>query len=211
MNSMEHGWAVGAFQAWGCAVGPYLIGCFATGYYLVRARTGQDIREIGSGSSGARNVGRVLGGRGFGLTLLGDLAKGALAVWAARRFTESNLLAAVALLSVVAGHLWPVTLRWRGGKGVATSLGALVVYDAHLALAYFGCALFALALVRKITPAGMAAYLCLPVVSYWLHRHLAEASMLAMLAGMVIFAHRQNLRGTDSISGSPVNPKAPKP
>ena len=62
--------------ALGCAVGAYAIGCFATGYYLVRARTGRDIREVDSGSIGARNVGRVLGRTGFWLTVFGDFVKG---------------------------------------------------------------------------------------------------------------------------------------
>ena len=71
------------FQATGCALGAYLLGCLATGYYLVRARTGRDIREFDSGSTGARNVGRMLGKTGFGLTVLGDFGKGMLAVWSA--------------------------------------------------------------------------------------------------------------------------------
>ena len=109
------------FQATGCALGAYLLGCLATGYYLVRARTGRDIREIDSGSTGARNVGRVLGKTGFGLTVLGDFGKGALAVWGARHWTHDHQLAALAMLAVVAGHIWPAQLRFRGGKGVATS------------------------------------------------------------------------------------------
>lgn len=204
-----------ALQVLVCAVGSYLIGCFATGYYLVRARTGRDIREIGSGSSGARNVSRVLGRSGFCLTLLGDMAKGALAVWASQSVTENNLLAALGMFFVVAGHLWPVTLRWHGGKGVATSLGALLVYNAQLALAWLVCVLFALAVVRKITPSGMVAYWCLPLVSYWLHRNPPEAAILAVLAGMIIFAHRQNLLATYAAPGtrpgSPVNPHPPQP
>lgn len=182
-----------ALPALGCALGAYALGCFATGYYLVRARTGRDVRELASGNIGARNVGRVLGRSGFGVTLLGDFGKGALAVWAARYFTGSDFVAGLALLCVVIGHIWPVTLRWRGGKGVATSLGALLVYDYHLALAYAVCFAMGLALVRKTVLPGLVAYLCLPAVSFWLHRNGVEASVLSVLATLVIVAHRSNL------------------
>ena len=185
--------AVGALETLGCILGAYALGCFATGYYLVRARTGRDIRELESGSTGARNVSRLLGKTGFVATLLGDFGKGALAVWAVRHFSGSELLAAMAMVCVVAGHIWPITLQFHGGKGAATSLGALLVYDPHLALAFVVCSLPGALLLRKITLPGMAAYVCLPAVSYWLHRNPVEATLLVVLAALVVFAHRQNL------------------
>src|ERR1041385_8259254 len=100
----------------------YLLGCFAAGYYLVRMRLGEDIRELGSGSVGARNVGRVLGKTGFLLTVLSDFGKGAFAVWAARHFftPSDERLVALAMISVIAGHIWPMQLRFRGGTRTAT-------------------------------------------------------------------------------------------
>ena len=80
MAWMEQLQATNGGQATVCAAGAYVLGCFATGYYLVRARTGRDIREIESGNIGARNVSCVLGRTGFFLTVLGDVAKGILAV-----------------------------------------------------------------------------------------------------------------------------------
>lgn len=182
-----------ALPALGWAVGAYAVGCFATGYYLVRARTQQDIRELGSGSIGARNVGRVLGRSGFLLTLLGDFSKGALVVLAARHFSSNDLFAAVAMLFVVIGHIWPVALGFRGGKGIATSLGALAVFDFQLALTYAAAFAVGLACVRRTTVPGLVAYLVLPFVSYWLHHNHFEATTFATLAALVIFAHRQNL------------------
>src|SRR5580658_4658583 len=93
--------------AMACVVGAYIIGCFTTGYYLVRLRMGKDIREMGSGSAGARNVGRFLGKSGFFLTVLGDFAKGALAVWLARKLSNDDFFTVLAVPAVVAGHLWP--------------------------------------------------------------------------------------------------------
>src|SRR4051812_39893298 len=99
-------------QAGAIALCAYLLGCFTAGYYLVRMRTGLDIREVGSGSVGARNVSRVLGAGGFLLTLLCDFGKGALAVWAARHYVPDERLAALAMVAVVIGHIWPLPLRF---------------------------------------------------------------------------------------------------
>lgn len=175
------------------AIGAYVLGCFATGYYLVRATKGVDIRTVGSGSVGARNVSRALGKTGFILTTLGDFFKGALAIWAARRFFHDERLVMIALLAVVAGHIWPVQLRFRGGKGVATSIGALLVYDWRLAIVYglvFACGLL---IVRKTILPGLFAFACVPPAGFWLHHNMFELTALAFLAVMVLFAHRTNL------------------
>jgi glycerol-3-phosphate acyltransferase PlsY len=175
------------------AVGAYLLGCVTTGYYYVRWRTGQDLRQLGSGSAGARNAGRALGWRGFTFTLLGDFAKGAVAVFAARQFTSDERLLDLALLAVVAGHIWPVQLRCHGGRGVATAVGALLVYDfrlaAALALLFGGAA----ALSRKVVLPGLLAFACLPLVSAFIQRESdpVRAASLCLLAGLVIIAHRR--------------------
>lgn len=196
------------------ALGAYLLGCFTTGYYLVRTIKDQDIRTVGSGSVGARNVSRVLGRTGFFVTTLGDALKGALAVWAVRHFIADDRVALLALLAVVAGHVWPVQLRFGGGKGVATSLGALWIYDWHLVLVYvavFGCGWAAAWPVeywrwgrgglgspllhgpsKTILP-GLFGFLCLPAAGFWWHRDPLELAALTLLAGMIVFAHRANL------------------
>lgn len=207
--------SVGALETLGCVLGAYALGCFATGYYMVRARTGRDIRECESGSTGARNVSRVLGKAGFVITFLGDFGKGALAVWAVRHFSGSNLLAAVSAVCVVAGHIWPITLRFHGGKGAATSLGALLVYAPQLTLALLICCLPGVIMLRKLTLPGMVAFASLPAVSYWLHHDPVEATLLGVLAVLVIFAHRQNLlkefAGFAGRRNLSVKPQSPKP
>jgi len=177
----------------GCALAAYLLGCFATGYYLVRARTGKDLRQIASGSLGARNAGRVLGKTGFFVTLLGDFSKGALAVWMAREWTGDNHLASLALLAVVFGHIWPVQLRFHGGKGVATSLGALLVFDYHVALMFPVLFLIGFALMRKSLLPAMFAFACLPMAGWFFGCGNLTVAVLAMLTVMILFAHRRNL------------------
>lgn len=180
-------------QAACIALGAYFLGCFVTGYYLVRLRTGQDIRLVGSGSAGARNVGRLLGRAGFLLTLAGDLGKGGLAVWAAHRLSPDGRLLLLALLAVVAGHVWPIQLRFRGGKGVAASLGALLAYDFHLALAFAVIFAAGAALLRRTVLPGLFAFCCLPWVSAYWGLEPVKITGLTMLAFLVLVAHRRNL------------------
>jgi glycerol-3-phosphate acyltransferase PlsY len=214
MAWLEQLQAANGGQATVCAAGAYVLGCFATGYYLVRARTGRDIREVESGSIGARNVSCVLGRTGFFLTVLGDVAKGILAVWAARRFTGNDLLAALAMLSVVVGHIWPAQLFFRGGKGVATSLGALLVYDYQLVIAYVVIFAGGFALTRKTILPGLFTYICLPFISYWLDHDGLKVAIVAFLGAMVLFAHRKNfveeipaLAARRGVAAKPERPK----
>ena len=195
MSLMEifFGEGVSPLMAAGVAAGSYVLGCFSTGYYLVRKRTGQDIRELGSGSTGARNAGRVLGRNGFLLTMAGDLAKGGLAVWLAWVLTGDDRVELLAWLAVVAGHVWPAQLGFRGGKGVSTSLMGLLVYDWRLALIY--CLVFGagLAVMRRPVAASLAAFALLPGASWWLGGEPAQTWGISVLAGMVILAHHRNV------------------
>lgn len=174
-------------------LGAYVLGCFATGYYLVRALRGADIRDVDSGSVGARNVSQVLGKRGFVLTTLGDIAKGVLAVWGTRHLTGDDRLAGLVMLAVTTGHIWPAQLRFRGGKGVATSLGALLIYDWRLALTYVVVFLGGFALTRKTILPGLFSYVCLPVAAFWLDHDGLNTAVIALLAALVLVAHRRNI------------------
>lgn len=193
MQWNEHLQLADWLQAAACASGAYLIGCFTTGYYLVRARTGRDVRETGSGSAGARNVARILGKSGFLLTVAADFAKGALAVWLAGEFSHGDFSAALAAPAVVAGHLWPAQLKFRGGKGVATSLGALLVFDYHLALTFAVAFAAVFVFARKTLLPAMFGFVCLPVACCFLAKGNLAIAAIAALAAAILFAHRKNL------------------
>jgi acyl phosphate:glycerol-3-phosphate acyltransferase len=176
-----------------CALlGGYAAGCLATGYYLIRMRFGLDIRELGSGSVGARNAGRIMGAPGFIFTVAGDFSKGAVVVWAARHLWDDQRLTGLAMLAVVFGHIFPLQLGFKGGKGVVTSCGALAVYDFRLALA-FGALAALFALFGRLTPAGLIAFAMLPVGAKMLERGPLEIIIISALSGMILFAHRKNL------------------
>jgi acyl phosphate:glycerol-3-phosphate acyltransferase len=182
-------------QASVIAVCAYVLGCLTTGYYYVRLRTDQDIRDIGSGSVGARNVGRVLGWPAFWVTLAGDFAKGVAAVWVARHFTTDYRLVALALVAVVVGHVWPAQLRFHGGKGIATSLGGLLLYDYRLAFVFAVLFTGAFATFRKTVLPGLFAFACLPLASMYLYWGPDRARVVAisLLAGLILWTHRKNL------------------
>jgi len=180
-------------QASGIAITAYILGCFATGYYLVRMRTGQDVRDLGSGSVGAKNVGRLLGWRGFLTVVLGDVCKGMFAVWVAKHFTKDDRIVALAMVAVVVGHIWPAQLWFRGGKGIATSLGALLIYDYHLIAAFLLLFLGFFLVLRKTVIPGIFAIACLPLVSMYLAHDGAKVLGISIISGLVLITHRRNL------------------
>src|SRR5258706_16445510 len=112
----------------------YALGCCTAGYYWVRWRTGLDLRFQGSGNIGARNVGRIVGPSGFVVTLLIDGLKGALVVRLALYLGAGPDIVVACLVAVIVGHNWPLQLRFHGGKGIATSMGALLAYDGMIVL-----------------------------------------------------------------------------
>jgi glycerol-3-phosphate acyltransferase PlsY len=175
-------------------VGSYILGCFTTGYYLVRLHTGQDIRGLGSGSVGGRNVGRVLGWGGFAVTVGGDFAKGALAVGGthALGFGEGTVL--LVLLAVVVGHVWPVQLGLRGGKGIATTLGALVVYDLFVLISILVLLLCIYAARKNFVTSGLIAITIAPAAPLILGQSLIKVAGLFALTVIILVAHRKNIR-----------------
>jgi len=172
----------------------YLLGCMTAGYYLVRWRRGKDIREEGSGSAGATNVGRALGPAGFACTFLLDLAKGALAAWLAVHFGLGPGARLICALAVVSGHIWPVQLRFHGGKGVAPLVGALLVADYRIVLIMGVIGASALWFLRRFTRSGLIALATAPLVLLIALPPPERALHLFLLVVPVLYAHRQNIR-----------------
>lgn len=172
----------------------YGLGCIAFGYYWVWLTLRQDIRSIGSGGTGATNVGRLLGFKGFFITLLLDGAKGSFAVIAARWMAPDSSLPVLALICVVVGHIWPIQLQFRGGKGVATLLGGIAALDASVLMVLGG--LFALMrlLMKSYKLAGLAAFAALPAVLQLLSYPPGKVAGLSLLVGMILWTHRTFLR-----------------
>lgn len=171
----------------------YALGCVSTGYYLVRLRTGQDIRELGSGSTGGTNVGRVLGPLGFAATLVGDIAKGAVAAWAAAAAGLRPWGIVLVALAVVVGHIYPLQLGFRGGKGLATAFGALVVIDYRVAGVILALTALLAIVSGQRTLSLMAVVAIAPGIAAALGHTLAQSAGWAMMAILILFAHRRNI------------------
>ena len=171
----------------------YLLGCVQTGYYLVRSLTGQDLRRTGSGGTGARNAGRVLGRKGFVLTLLGDTGKGALAMAVAAWLNAAPWAVAAALVAVSAGHVWPVQLRFSGGRGVAVGLGALAVYEPRLLGVLAVVTLLGWVVSRRFQISGLAGFAVLPFAGWYLGLPGAALAGIGGMSLIVLFAHRSHL------------------
>ncbi|MFQ6039113.1 MAG: glycerol-3-phosphate 1-O-acyltransferase PlsY [Candidatus Aminicenantales bacterium] len=176
------------------AVLSYLIGSFPTGYLLVYLTDRKDIRHFGSHSTGATNVLRVKGWGHAIPVLLGDVLKGFLPVFLALRFIPDRPWAYLCGFLAVVGHCFPVFLKFRGGKGVATSVGVyLAVAPALLgiAVAVFGVLVL---WTRYVSAGSLLAMLSLPV-SIALFRGDAEKILLAAgLFLLVTLRHRENIQ-----------------
>jgi glycerol-3-phosphate acyltransferase PlsY len=176
------------------AAAAYVVGCFCAGYYVVRWRTGDDVRRSGSGTAGATNAGRQLGRAGFALTFVLDCLKGLVVVWAAARVSDDAAIAA-AVVGVVAGHIWPAQLGFRGGKGIATSIGALAIYDPRILAAVAALFLVGWCVSRAFLISGVLAFILAPLAVVPLGVPWYRIATLAIVAAIVVVAHRDNIRG----------------
>jgi glycerol-3-phosphate acyltransferase PlsY len=180
----------------------YLLGSIPFGYLIVRRKMGADIRQTGSGGTGATNVTRRAGKAAGVLTLLLDAAKGSAAVLIARAVAGDDWLIAAAAIAALVGHMFPVWLSFRGGKGVATGVGIFLVL-APIALLGAGVIFIAIvALTRYVSLGSIIAAILIPVF-VWLLSDLRPLLVAAIVgAALIIFAHRGNIQrlvsGTES-------------
>jgi len=174
-------------------VAAYALGGISPGWLLVRRAGGGDIREQGSGATGATNVGRVLGAKGFLFVLLLDSCKGAAAVIGVRLLAPGNPWASLALPAVIAGHIWPVWLGFRGGRGGGPLLGGTLALKWELALfpALLGIAIGLLGRNRFL--AGASAFFITMIAMWWLLPTFPNRVAYLSAAVLVLLAHRSYL------------------
>ena len=179
------------------AVVSYLLGSIPFGYLLIKLFKGEDVRVSGSGNIGATNVARKSPALGIA-TLLLDAAKGSAAILVAKVLfngADPQLIMTTAAFFAVVGHLFPVWLKFRGGKGVATSLGAFLFLTPKSILCMVGLFLILAFAFRYVSLASIAVAAAFPLLA-WAFREYTDSRQLiliALVSALVIWKHRQNI------------------
>jgi glycerol-3-phosphate acyltransferase PlsY len=176
----------------------YLLGSIPSGYLAGRWCKGIDLRELGSGSTGATNVLRQVGKGPALVVFVIDVAKGAAAVLLASALTQSaqlnDWIQVLAGLAALAGHIWPVWLGFKGGKAVATGLGLFLGLAWPVGLACFGIFLTTLTLFRIVSLASVVAAISLPLLMAAGTDGTAKLVVALVAMALVIWRHRSNLQ-----------------
>ena len=172
----------------------YVLGAIPCGYLAGRWLKGIDLRDCGSGSTGATNVLRNVGKGPALLVFLLDVGKGALAVLLAKSVGLNDWVQVLSGLAALAGHIWPVWLGWKGGKAVATGLGMFLGLAWPVGLASFGLFMATISLSRIVSLASVVAAIGLPVLMLVAGNSSAYVVVSLVASSMVIWRHRSNIQ-----------------
>lgn len=173
----------------------YLLGNILTGQMIAKSLYRKNLHIEGSGNVGARNAGRVFGRTAFVLTFLGDAAKGGSVIILGRYFDFSSSFQLAVLFMVVIGHIFPIFFRFHGGKGMSTFIGGFLMFNPllfGLFLCVFLCFYFFL---RSFTISGMVAVGSYPIMMMFYPYPIQAIVYSICISGVVLFAHRQNIKG----------------
>lgn len=193
---------------WGLGIGlmiiSFLIGSIPTGLLIAKGK-GIDLRKVGSGNIGATNVLRVVGKEAALFTLLGDIAKGAVPVAIGKFFGLSMFDAGILGISAILGHNFSVFLKFKGGKGVATSLGVLLIFSPYVALFTIILWLLTAKWTRYSSLSALVSFGLLPL-SIYIIDYSKEKTMIAVaIAALIFIRHTANIKrliqGTESKIG----------
>ena len=171
----------------------YLMGAIPSGYLAGRWLKGIDLRDCGSGSTGATNVLRNVGKGPALVVFLIDVGKGALAVLLAKSVGLSDWLQVLTGLAALAGHIWPVWLGWKGGKAVATGLGMFLGLAWPVGLACFGLFMAVISIFRIVSLSSVVAAISLPVLMVLSGGSSAYVMVAFVASLMVLWRHRSNI------------------
>ena len=172
----------------------YLLGCINVGYYYVLHFYQQDIREIGTRVTGATNVSRLAGNRGFIITLAGDALKGMAAIGISRLLQVSDFVMIICIFSVVMGHIFPIQLKFKGGKGFAATAGALLIYSPRMLVVALIVSGMVLLVAKRRTISVLIALWIMPPVLWALNFEWHEIGLILALDGVFLYAFHENIR-----------------
>ncbi len=186
----------------------YLFGNFPTSYFIGKFFADIDIRNHGSGNVGATNALRILGKKAGIIALLGDILKGVLAVLIGKIIggEDGQIFAG---LFVVVGHNWPVFLGFKGGKGVATTIGVMIAINPYIVAGIVPIGIIIIAVTKYVSLASILGMIIFPIVMLFTLQPIKLVLFSFMLAMMSIYRHKSNIKklmqGTESKIGQKVN------
>ena len=173
----------------------YLLGSFPSGFLYAKNLKGIDLRYVGSGSTGATNVLRNIGKWPALVVFIIDVLKGLIAVKIAYFFLSDDIFQVLAGLCAITGHIWPIWLKGKGGKAVATGLGMFIALSWKVGLASFGTFLIVISLTKVVSLASITAAILLPIymlISFGTFNHPFPIVSL-IVSIIVIGKHRSNI------------------
>ena len=186
------------------AIVAYLIGSINFSVILSRKMAGFDVREKGSGNAGTTNMLRSVGKKAAAITLICDILKGVVAILIAmlmnKIFKDSNgaLLVQIAGVAVILGHTFPIFFKFKGGKGVATSLGVLIMSNWQIGLICLVFALILIILTQMVSVGSIAAAILYPVLTLFIpQNYIIPGNYIiysVILAVIIVFNHRENVK-----------------
>jgi glycerol-3-phosphate acyltransferase PlsY len=173
--------------------GCYLLGCLSAGYYLVLFIASKDIRQTGSKSTGATNVSRVLGKKGFVLTLLIDVLKGVSIAFFCKILQLNNGQSLFSMIALLCGHIWPIQLQFKGGKGIAVLLGFFVIWNMEWVVINVTIGFLCFLWMKNFTIAGLCGLFILPIMGLINQYDAIEILLTFITIGIIYIAHRNNI------------------
>ena len=181
----------------------YLIGSVNFSVLISKKMAGFDVREKGSGNGGTTNVLRTVGKKAAALTLVADVFKGVVAILIAviiGKFAKSNpaILVQLAAIFVVVGHTFPIFFEFKGGKGIATSLGIILLLNWQIGLICFIFAIALMAVTRMVSLGSISAAILFPILTIFIKEHYIVPGNYVIfgiiMAAFIIFNHRANIK-----------------
>lgn len=172
----------------------YLIGCIMFGFLITKFFYNKDIRLHGSGNVGARNAGRLHGKKAFVFIFLGDALKGVAIIVIARFLHFSDHIQLIGLGLAIIGHLKPITLNFKGGKGISTFIGGIILFEPLLILVIIVAFLVLYPFTKSFTFSGLGAFLAIPIFLFiqdhdWLNCLLVSINLI-----FIFWAHSENIK-----------------
>lgn len=186
----------------------YILGNLSTSYFIAKISAGIDIRKYGSGNAGATNVLRTLGKKAGIAAFLGDTLKGVLAVLLGGIIAgeDGQIFAG---LFVVVGHNWPVFLNFKGGKGIATTIGVMTAINPYIVAGIVPIGIIIIIITKYVSLASILGMIIFPITMLFTHQPIKLVLFSFMLSMMAVYRHKSNIKklleGTESKLGQKVD------